>query len=58
MGEDIERALRAHGPVDRVLLPPNCLKEREVFLDDRTRSDLERSLGVPVTIGFDERSAH
>jgi putative radical SAM enzyme (TIGR03279 family) len=55
VGEDIERALRAHGPVDRVLLPPNCLKEREVFLDDRTRSDLERSLGVPVSIGFDER---
>jgi putative radical SAM enzyme (TIGR03279 family) len=55
VGEDIERALRAHVPVDRVLLPPNCLKEREVFLDDRTRSDLERSLGVPVTIGFDER---
>lgn len=55
VGEDIERALRAHGPVDRVLLPPNCLKEREVFLDDRTRSDLERSLGVPVTIGFDAR---
>ncbi|HEU5310984.1 MAG TPA: DUF512 domain-containing protein [Candidatus Eisenbacteria bacterium] len=57
VGEDIERALRAHGPVDRVLLPPNCLKEREVFLDDRTRSELERSLGVPVTIGFDERPA-
>ena len=57
VGEDIERALRAHGPVDRVLLPPNCLKEREIFLDDRTRSDLERSLGVPVTIGFDERPA-
>lgn len=55
VGEDIERALRAHGPLDRVLLPPNCLKEREVFLDDRTRSDLERSLGVPVTIGFDAR---
>jgi putative radical SAM enzyme (TIGR03279 family) len=57
VGEDIERTLRAHGPVDRVLLPPNCLKEREVFLDDRTRSDLEQSLGVPVTIGFDQRSA-
>ena len=57
VGEDIERALRAHSPVDRVLLPPNCLKEREVFLDDRTRSELERSLGVPVTIGFDERPA-
>lgn len=57
VGEDIERALRTHGTFDRVLLPPNCLKEREIFLDDRTRSDLERSLGVPVMIGFDERSA-
>ncbi len=53
VGEDIERTLLAHGPVDRVLLPPNCLKEREIFLDDRTRSDLERRLGVPVQIGFD-----
>lgn len=53
VGADIERALRQHGPVDRVLLPPNCLKEREIFLDDRTRSDMERSLGVPVQIGFD-----
>ena len=52
VGADIERALLAHGPVDRVLLPPNCLKEREVFLDDRTRSDLELRLGVPVQIGF------
>ncbi len=53
VGADIERALRDHGPVDRVLLPPNCLKEREIFLDDRTRSDMERSLGIPVQIGFD-----
>jgi len=54
VGADIEAALKRHGPVDRVLLPPNCLKEREVFLDDRTRSDLERALGAPVQIGFDE----
>ncbi|MGH7680804.1 MAG: DUF512 domain-containing protein [Candidatus Eiseniibacteriota bacterium] len=53
VGADIERALKAHGSMDRVLLPPNCLKEKEIFLDDRTRSDLERSLGVPVQIGFD-----
>ena len=53
VGADIERALAAHGPTDRVLLPPNCLKEREIFLDDRTLSDLERRLGVPVQIGFD-----
>lgn len=53
VGADIERALRDHGPVQRVLLPPNCLKEGELFLDDRTRGDLERTLGVPVQIGFD-----
>ncbi len=53
VGADIERALVAHGAVDRVLLPPNCLKERDIFLDDRTRSDLEQRLGVPVEIGFD-----
>lgn len=57
VGADIEAALLAHGPVDRVLLPPNCLKEREVFLDDRTRSDLARRLGVPVDVGFDAARA-
>ena len=57
VGADIETALRAHGPADRVLRPPNCLKEREVFLDDRTRSDLEQRLGVPVQIGFDAPGA-
>lgn len=53
VGADIEAALRRHGPMDRALLPPNCLKEREIFLDDRTRTDLERAIGVPVQIGFD-----
>jgi hypothetical protein len=57
VGADIEAALRRHGPVDRVLLPPNCLKEREIFLDDRTRSDLEQAIGAPVQIGFDTRAA-
>lgn len=57
VGGDIERALLAHGPADRVLLPPNCLKEGEIFLDDRTRTDLESRLGVPVQIGFDTKMA-
>lgn len=58
VGADIENALLRHGPVDRVLLPPNCLKEREIFLDDRTRSDLEKAVGAPVQIGFDGPRAH
>src|SRR6185436_5157115 len=57
VGADIERALGTSGPFDRVLLPPNCLKEEELFLDDRTRSDLEKTLGVPVQIGFDASPA-
>ena len=61
VGVDIEAALLRHrvdsGAFDRVLLPPNCLKEEELFLDDRTRSDLERRLGVPVEIGWDASDA-
>jgi len=59
VGADIEAALLRHpaGAFDRVLLPPNCLKEEELFLDDRTRSDLERRLGVPVEIGWDASDA-
>ena len=53
VGADIETALRAHGPFDRVLLPPNCLKEEEVFLDDRTRGEMAARLGVPIDIGWD-----
>ena len=57
VGADIQRALESQDRFDRVLLPPNCLKEEEVFLDDRTRSDLAARLGVPVTIGFDSPRA-
>jgi putative radical SAM enzyme (TIGR03279 family) len=53
VGADIERALAGQGPIDRVLLPPNCLKEEELFLDDQSRADLARRLGVPLQIGFD-----
>jgi putative radical SAM enzyme (TIGR03279 family) len=59
-GADIEAALlreRSAGAFDRVLLPPNCLKEEELFLDDRTRSDLAQRLGVPVDIGWDASDA-
>ncbi|HSQ59327.1 MAG TPA: DUF512 domain-containing protein [Acidobacteriota bacterium] len=57
VGADIEAALKRQGSFDRVLLPPNCLKEGEVFLDDRTRGDLAARLGVPVEIGWDATDA-
>jgi putative radical SAM enzyme (TIGR03279 family) len=60
VGADIEAALLGQyggAGFDRVLLPPNCLKEEELFLDDRTRSDLAKRLGVPVDIGWDASDA-
>jgi NifB/MoaA-like Fe-S oxidoreductase len=57
VGADIERAVREHGPGDRVLLPANCLKQGEIFLDDMPRADLERRLGVPIQVGFDPPDA-
>ncbi|MEK7316462.1 MAG: DUF512 domain-containing protein [Candidatus Eisenbacteria bacterium] len=57
VGADIEAALLRHGSFDRVLLPPNCLKEQELFIDDRKRSDLENRLAVPVQIGWDATDA-
>jgi putative radical SAM enzyme (TIGR03279 family) len=57
VGVDIERALRARPGFHRVLLPSNCLKDGDIFLDDRTRTALERSLGVPVDVGFDTPTA-
>jgi putative radical SAM enzyme (TIGR03279 family) len=57
VGADIERALQTHGPADRVLLPPNCLKEGELFLDDTSRERLERSIGAPIQVGFDSSVA-
>jgi putative radical SAM enzyme (TIGR03279 family) len=57
VGADIERALGTRPRFDRVLLPPNCLKEGGLFLDDRTRSQLADALGVPVDVGFDPTDA-
>ena len=57
VGADIDRALRGRPPFDRALLPPNCLKEGEIFLDDRSRTALAASLGVPVDAGFDDAPA-
>jgi hypothetical protein len=34
-----------------VLLPPNCLNEDELFLDDLTPQDMEKELGRKVVVG-------
>ncbi len=49
---DIERTLRGRDLGERVFLPPATLNDEGVFLDDRSLSDLEARLAVPVEAGF------
>ena len=55
-GGDIIRALQGDGDTSTVLLPPNCLNDDGLFLDDRTPEDLTGVLGRHVRIlnHFDE----
>jgi putative radical SAM enzyme (TIGR03279 family) len=51
-GADIMSALREKKRLgDVVLLPPNCLNEDGLFLDDLTPRDLEKELGRRVIVG-------
>ena len=51
-GTDILSALRKQKKLGEiVLLPPNCLNEDGLFLDDLTPGDLERELGRSVVVG-------
>jgi NifB/MoaA-like Fe-S oxidoreductase len=51
-GADILSALRKRKKLgDIVLLPPNCLNEDGLFLDDLTPPDLEKALGGKVIVG-------
>lgn len=49
-GRDILRALE-EDPGDYVLLPPNCVNDRGLLLDDLRPEDLALRLGVPVRVG-------
>ena len=50
-GGDILRALEESGPGDCVLLPPNCVNDDGLLLDDLRPEDLALRLGVPVMVG-------
>lgn len=47
-GQDIYNQLKARHDSDLVFLPPNCLNEDGLFLDDWTPQQLQDRLGVPV----------
>ena len=49
-GDDVSRALQGDDDDSTVLLPPNCLNDDGLFLDDRTPEDLTEVLGRHVQI--------
>jgi len=50
-GKDIQSALDSINPDETVLLPPNCLNESGVFLDDVSPADISKALGIKVIQG-------
>ncbi|MCK5148829.1 DUF512 domain-containing protein [bacterium] len=49
-GEDCRDAALSAGPADLIVLPPNCINQDGLFLDNLTISDLETALEAPVTL--------
>lgn len=50
-GRDIVAAIREHGRGEVVLLPPNCLNDDMLFLDDLPVEDAQEQIGKPVVFG-------
>lgn len=47
-GQDIAYALEKNSKGDVLVLPPNCLNDEHVFLDDWTVGKLKKQIGKPV----------
>ncbi|HDS74656.1 MAG TPA: DUF512 domain-containing protein, partial [Firmicutes bacterium] len=50
-GRDIVAAVRERGRGEVVLLPPNCLNDDMLFLDDLHAEDAQEQIGKPVVFG-------
>lgn len=50
-GNDIIRALEGTSPDETVVLPPNCLNDDGLFIDDLAPDDISRAYGVKVVQG-------
>jgi len=50
-GGDILGAFEKIDPGDGVLLPPDCINDDGLFLDDVRPEDIEVRLGIPVYLG-------
>lgn len=50
-GQDIRKRLQGRSCWDLVMLPPNCLNEEGLTLDDMTVPQLQEAAGVPLVVG-------
>jgi putative radical SAM enzyme (TIGR03279 family) len=51
-GQDLLDAARHHGrDTDVVVLPPNCLNQDDLFLDNLSLDQFHRTLNMPVVVG-------
>lgn len=50
VGEDIYHTLKEQPTGDYIILPPDCLNDEGVFLDDWTLPQLQEKLGKPVIV--------
>jgi len=51
---DIIAQFPENGSYDCIYLPPNCINDNGVLLDDKKPVDIEKFLGIPVKIGSDD----
>lgn len=51
-GQDLLREARSHADeCDVVVLPPNCLNQQDLFLDNLSLDQFKSALGIPVVVG-------
>ena len=50
IGRDIVEQLKSHLEYDLIYLPPRCINDDGLLLDDMTPEDIQKELGVPVEV--------
>lgn len=49
-GRDIIEQLKSHHEYDLIYLPPRCINDDSLLLDNMTPEDIQRELGIPVKV--------
>ncbi len=50
IGRDIVEQLKSHLEYDLIYLPPRCINDDGLLLDDTTPEDIQKELGIPVEV--------